>query len=315
MDSELKVYNLIKENETNYSSIFILINPYEIDLLKRNRIQIKGVTFQYYDKWDRYNSYNNVINFYKEKKHDGNIYLLDTGPIQEYQLKDFPKDSNIYIETNFNSLKYLSQFNTEVIRQENKNDELNNQIFLDKLKKDYMTSLFYCDYNTGIIGIEGYVNFHEKFYKYIDSVKNIYIINNNKYHDSEFIYWLLKSEYKDKIKYIEINVGKLFQTNPELIAYYRVRKDTDRDNYITIYKEFNNYMSKITDQITIGSDSYKYNSNDFPEDITHIINVSDDEIESTCMPNNHVVYEYYPISEREKDNNKKKKMLLIEKER
>ena len=75
--------------------------------------------------------------------------------------------------------KYLSKYNNEIdyIYKEKSetSKEQDNKIFVEILKNNYMKSLFYCHYNTGIIGIEGYLGIH--FKNYLDTVETIYLIN------------------------------------------------------------------------------------------------------------------------------------------
>lgn len=329
-DIEMNIYNLIQEESLLPSSrkLFILINPYEIDILKRNnKIKIKGIQMHYYDRWDTYNSYRNVINTYKDDTYKENeIYLLGVGPLYSFDLKKIPDNSNIHVIENFNSLKYISKYSDEVII--NNYPGVDNEKFVNLLKSSHMTCLFYCDYNTGIIGIEGYASFYDDFEKYLDTIETFYMINTNKY--SDFVKILEKSLYNNKstimktienciktskIQFLDVNISKLYKTNPELIAYYRIPKNNEQ-NYINLYNNFDYKISKITDQIFIGSDTYKcelthkYNVEWFPNDITHIINVSDSEIDLENLSNTTFTYEYYPISEREKDVDKTRKCLF-----
>lgn len=329
MDTEMKVFEFIKQ-ESEKPRKFILINPYEIDLLKGNWIKINGIEFHHYKSWNLYDEYRGLIKKYNENKYEGDIYLLGMGPISKYVLNDL-NDENVHIEINFNSLKYLSKYPTEIITKTDNNDKIqtNNELFIETLKNNYMNCLFHCNYNTGIIGIEGYHKFHDTNYKFLESVETIYIINNKKYY-SDFNKKILELGYKDKIKYLEINVGELFKSNPELIAYYRIEYNTERDNYLDLYYNFD-YVATITDQISIGNDFYKrinyYKNNDcyfdsynklvklFPNNITHVINVSDEKISLDEMPDESIIYDYFPINESETDDNVTKIPLFCAAER
>ena len=348
-DVETKIYHLYKQQEstfiyptafyktTLYYSVyyekkdvndlaekppmFILINSHEIKLLIDNGIQIKGILYHHYEDWDSH--HNDVFEKYKNLDYDGDIYLLGTGPIINYKMDEKLKNSNIRIEWDFNSFKYLSMYSNEfyIIERSIKpleEKQMANQLFVETLKREYKTSLFYCQYNTCIVGVEGYLNFHERFYKYLESIDNIYLINCT-YGNSKFLRWLYESKYKNKIKHMIVYIGELFQTNPELIAYYRIIKNNYRNNFIELYYTPYQYLNAIDDQIIIGTDTYRniyYYKNDpnykkwFPEDeITHIINVSDDIINQYEIPNPSIIYEHYPISENEKDQNKCKEAL------
>ncbi len=339
-DIETKVYNLIKSTDAK----FILINKYEIDLFTINKIQIKGITFNIFD------SYSKAIDSYLNKN-EANIYILCIDEFTKYDY-DSKKLENvdIHIIGKFNSLKYLSKFTSEIIIEElDDQKQINaNNLFIETLKNNYMTSLFLCSYNTGIVGVEGYYDFHDKFYKWLPTVTNIYIINANvpaysrrihssygssssfssRYQYTDFSK-ILNSEHKNKIKYLDVYVGKLYQTNPELIAYYRSPNIFGHvtDNYLYFYYNFNRTLSKINEQIIIGTDSYKYinlsykynkncNNDWFPtNEITHIINVSNDPIDPSEIPSNSITYEHYPISESEEDNSKTKEILFKATER
>ena len=328
---ETTIYNLIQEQVRNLPidnpDLFVLINPIEIDILKENNIEIKNISYHYYDKYNTYR-HSDVFKKYQEKNYPGKIYLLGTGPMSSYFLKDLKDVTNIIIEWNFNSLKYLSDYSDELIVKRLKGidydesaEEKMNKEFVELLKKEYKKSLFYCPYNTGILGIEGYFEFHKDFYEHVSTVDNIYIINTT-YSRCEFIRWLMNSKYKDKVKLIDVCVAKIYQTNPELIAYYRIKKDNCRYNFFEDYKIRYNSFNYIDNDIMIGTDSYRhigYNKRYssvkeekkwFPdEDISHIINVSDELLQDWEVPFESVIYEHYPISEREKDNNITKIML------
>lgn len=311
-DPETKIYNLIKATDNDF--VFILINPYEIDIFVNNCIRINRIFFHYYD-YNTYYSYSNIIKYYKNK-YNTDIYLLGGGTY-DTRFIDNNDNENIHVENTFNCLKYLSKYKDEIIVKNN--DESENSKFINLLKKNYKNSLFYCYNNTGIIGIEGHVRFYDKFYSYLDSIDTIYIINNFEGYSNDFYYGLLKSKYNNKIKFLKINVCKLFYTNPELIAYYRSRTDFNNHNYLDTYYNFKQTFTQINDNIIIGNDSYRYikylmkkdiNSNWFPADVTYIINVSTDIIQPEKIPYDNIIYEHYPISESETDNNITKAILL-----
>ena len=159
---------------------------------------------------------------------------------------------------------YLSKYNNESIIKrwrdidyDEEAEEKMNKEFVEILKNNYKKSLFYCPYNTGILGIEGYFKFHKDFYEHVSTVENIYIINT-KFSRCEFLRWLLNSDYKDKVKTLDICVGKLYQTNPELIAYYRIKKDNCRYNFFEDYKIPYKSFNYIDNDIMIGTDSYRH---------------------------------------------------------
>ena len=83
-DIETQIYNLIKNQEqTANPKLFILINPNEIALLEENNIKIKGIRYHKYDKWNSYQSYNNLLKSYQEQKYDNDIY--DDNPSQIFK--------------------------------------------------------------------------------------------------------------------------------------------------------------------------------------------------------------------------------------
>jgi protein-tyrosine phosphatase len=320
-DIESNIYQLVKSAPNDV--LFVLISKHEIDLLQGNNIRIKGIHFHYHNSW-RYSE--KIIETYEDKKYENykEIYLLGS----TYDLYSTPTKDNVHLEKGFNSLKYLHQYSDQIIFNEsNRDPDDNNADFIDALKSKYKTSLFYCLYNTGILGVEGYLPFHEEFFTYVDTLESIYIINFE-YRSNKFLTWLAESEHKHKIIHLNVHVGRLFQTNPELIAYYRVPMNTrafHTDYYLDTYCNFNNQtltqtLTKIEDQITIGTDSYTFVNYQrqrdkdykewFPEkEITHILNVSNDVIELHQIPNPKIVYEHIPIDEREKCQDKTKGML------
>ena len=189
------------------------INSAEINILENNCLKINNITFHYYGS---YNSYENrkVIEYYKKKNYAGNIYLLGTGPlynfeISEHKTKNESNDGQIFIESTFNSLKYISKYNNEITLMRYSKDEeqqksyikkthSNNKKFVDLLKNNYKNSLFYCPRDLGIVGVEGYSRFYNEFYKYLDTVNKIYLINVH-YNSGDFLEFLEGSPYKNKI--------------------------------------------------------------------------------------------------------------------
>ena len=53
----------------------------------RNNIEIKNISYHYYDKYNTYR-HSDVFKKYQEKNYPGKIYLLGTGPMSSYFLKD-----------------------------------------------------------------------------------------------------------------------------------------------------------------------------------------------------------------------------------
>lgn len=329
MNPEEKIYNLIKSKSDEKNCIFVLVNRYEVKILENNYIKIKNIKYHCFDRYGDSQSHDKIIEQYKS--YDGEVYLLGTGPISEYYY-DKTVIPNIYWERNFNCLKYLSLYSDEIISsiKRTKYDKFatdeefeeyklkENATFVETLKNEYKKSLFYCCNNIGIIGVEGYIDFHKDFYEYVESLEYIYIINGGY---SEFTSWLIRSKYKDKVKHLSVYVAELFKSNPELIAYYRIVKDTYGRNYINKHYNLTYVNTRINDQIILGNDSYKHikyykESKEkyyvyFPEDeITHILNVSDEEIRINDIPGKSIIYENYAISEREKDNNISKATLF-----
>lgn len=304
-DTESKIYNLIKSCNDD---IFVLINPYEIDIFQKNRIEINKIIFHKYDSY--YPSYNyiEIIKFYKKEYSipAKNIYLLGGGKYygsyySTVNAENAENIENIYIENEFNCLKYLSKYKDEILLKDTDNKD--NAALIHLLTKKYMNNLFYSSINTGIIGVEGYFRFYHKYYTYLDTIDTIYIINRS---FDDFCQTAEKS-HKSKIVYLNINVGKLFYTNPEFIAFYRSRTDFNNNNYFKTHFNFNSTFSEIVPGIYIGNDSYKYINKGvnitIPEDITHIMNVSNDTIDPCDLPYDNIIYQYFPINEREKDNN------------
>lgn len=310
MDIEDQIHNLIVDNQTDRIRKFVLNNPYEINILETNGIQLKSMENHYYSKWDSYYSRRGIIKKYKEKypAETTDVYLLGKGPIEKYELGE--ENGHVHVFLDFNTFKYIAKYPGEIIvGNDNETREIaaDNQLFIETLRTKYRTSLFYCPYNTGILGIEGYKQFFDGFYKYLSTVDTIYLINTKgRYHGgSEFISWLMKSAHADKIQYLEIDVAKLYRTHPELIAYYRVKLDHYVDNnYLDVYWKFNNFISQIEDRIYLGSDCYRWclksddpkHANMFPTEITHILNVSDDPVDLHLIPER-ITYEHYPIVE------------------
>lgn len=308
---ETKIYNLIAAADTAEAPppLFVLINPYEINILRENKINIRGITLHQYDRWEP--KYYAILDHYQSLDYAGDIYLLGRGEIHDYMLRDLKK-TNIHVELDFNCLKYISKYSGEILPQSTATEPHQNEIFVQKLKTEYMTSIFYCELNTGIVGVDGYLNFHADFYKYLDTINTIYIINgNSRYTYSDFHRFIVKTpEYAQKIQYLKVDICDLYRTNPELIAYYRIEIG-DRENYLDRHFHFSHTMSCITDQIIIGNDSYKYHDYGkkkqlngwlLEHKITHIINVSTDIIEFSGGAEG-ATYEHYPINElKEKCN-------------
>ena len=201
-DVETRIYNMI-QNEKNMETplenptLFVLINSAEINILENNCLKINNITFHYYGS---YNSYENrkVIEYYRKKNYAGNIYLLGTGPLYNFEISEHkPKIESqvgqIFIESTFNSLKYISKYNNEITLMQYSKDEQqqksyikkthsNNKKFVDLLKNNYKNSLFYCPRDLGIVGVEGYSRFYNEFYKYLDTVNKIYLIKIGRAH-------------------------------------------------------------------------------------------------------------------------------------
>ena len=331
---ETTIYNLIQEG-TNTK--FILINSYDIELLKELAINIRGITYHYYNKWgpDRDKT---IIKQYQEhlsQNSDSQIYLLGSGNLFNFEISNYYKDGpiqpNLNIESTFNVLKYLSMYSDQIVILSDNDEErlATNAEFVETLKAQYKTCLFYSPTNTGIVGVEGYLPYHKNFYHFLEDVEAIYIVNSGKKQYgytiySEFTRWLKDSPYAGKIKYIDVYVADLYRTNPELIAYYRNPMGREAYNYLNTYYGFEISCSKIDDNIYIGSDSYKYiryyrdryqdedKNKWFPEEkLTHIINVSDEPLQEPYgVPNDSIVYEHYSISEQGNDPNRTRELLF-----
>lgn len=353
-DTERKIHNLMEvcAIQPTPKTRFILINQYEIDLLEANNIQIADISYR---KYDRYDAIKQILANYKEQCKEENIVLLGKGPIYNFEIDDDDKPNvpqsglkrmndaymeqiangtllgHLCIETSFNSLKYIAEYPNMITlkykwyqEKDPATIEKENNAFIDTLKRNYRTSLFFSPRNTGVCGIEGYLHFHKDFYDFLDSVETIYIINAPHFKAETILRYCSWSEnptksFEHKVKHIRLHVLELFQTNPELIAYYRNPTDGDRENYLDVYYGFQNSISQIDDQIYIGNDSYrhvnyyksqnKYNKPWFPENlITHIINVSDEVIKQDEILDN-TKYEHFPIYERGENEMNSKPML------
>ena len=305
-DIETRIYHLIKqtEEEENPTRMFVLINRHEIDILKTNDIQVKGFSYHYYPSYGDETS-KVITKKYQEKYPNTEVYLLG-----ESSITSQPEDSNIHVHLNFNILKYLSKYNQEITTPDQQIEE--NKIFLETLRRNYKTSLFYCRYNTGILGIEGYLDFHKEFLKYMDSIEYVYIING------PYSSFIRNTPYENKIRHLTVHIPTLFKTNPELIAYYRVNTSSylNKNNYIGSYIPYKT-LNQIDEQIYIGTDTYRYICYDkdkdhswFPTEITHIINVSNEKIIPYEIPNETIIYEHYPIDESMADENVNRTALL-----
>jgi hypothetical protein len=323
---EDKIHELI--HDPSKKCLFVVINQPEINILKNNRIKIKGIEYHNYESYDMYRD--DIIEKYKNSKFQGDIYLLGSGQLSEYSTKHVNKTNdgyNIYFEFLFNTLKYISKYGDDIepIYTKDENIQLEkiheqNKDFVEILKCDYKTSLFYSKYDTGIIGVEGYCEFCKVFLKYINTIKTIYIVKpRTLYLHSNTITEKFELLCKDKVKYIEVDIALLFKTNPELIAYYRIQRSNRLyiNNFIEKYKLPYNSLNLIDENILIGTNSYRnvnYNKDSvkwFPKDeVTHIINVSNELITKYEIPSNSIIYEHYPIDETDKDETKNRNILI-----
>ena len=337
---ETTIYNLIQaQDATDSTHKFIIINQHEIKLLQENGIVIKGISCHFYDERDPRQRNKPIIKIYQEKFEQApetKFYLLGLGSLYTFEIdkyyKEHPEQPRLNIESDFNVLKYLSMYSDQImvsdeyLKGHNTPDEkerlATNAKFVETLKAHYKTSLFYCSYDTGIAGVEGYMDYREEFYKYLDDVATIYIVNS-KYYKTQFMHWLEKSPHASKVKYIQVHVADLYRTNPELIAYYRNPMGLRVNNYLDTHYGFQVSCSQIDDGIYLGTDSYGHiryfrdnkeerDTSWFPEDkITHIINVSDEPLKPPYgLPNDSILYEHYSISERGNNPQGTREMLL-----
>lgn len=316
MSVEDEVYRLIQD--ANPEDKFVLANPHEIGILRNNDITIKGVIYHVFNESD-YVNYEKLSKQYNcvdtETEGKSIIYVL-VNYLSEYDIKHIP--AGIKVLAGFNALKYLAAYPAEIERDGNSDEDDDGDTthnFVSLLKTEYKTSLFYCHYNTGIVGIEGYLPFYKPFHPYLDTVENIYIINMKRNQQRlwrdhyEFSNLMSDSSYNYKVRYLEVDVAQLYKAHPELIAYYRVPNDR-LSCWLGTYHGFSGQYTELDDSLVLGYDFYAYSDN-IKElttlGVTHIMNVANECVQRynyNEIKYDTIQYEHYPIVEGDIEKSK-----------
>jgi len=199
---------------------------------------------------------------------------------------------------NTNMMLYIAKYPDQILINNDKiliSNIESNFYLKNKLVTEYKTALFWCPKNTGIIGIDGYKTYDNKYLKYLDTLDTVYIIN------SDFEPKFLKG-FKNIVYINNVNVPLFLKTYPKLNAFYRQRV-TQYTFYISYYYKFKK-IAKISDNIYLGNNSYDYT---LLKNCDSIIDVSDSYTTSIIL-----TCKYYkiPIIENKESYCENKKNLI-----